>query len=102
MVRRTLMNGILVGRHSTWQSRWDRTEVPADLFQVTQEAGRTGHVDWAPPMLDVTAGRETIGAAVTAALRGEDVRGAAEAAARRMTEILAATEAAPGGRPRSP
>jgi multiple sugar transport system substrate-binding protein len=102
MVRRALMNGILVGRHSTWQSRWDRTEVPADLVQITQEAGRTGHVDWAPPMLDVTAGRETIGAAVTAALRGEDVRRAAEAAARRMTEILAATEAAPGARPRTP
>lgn len=92
MVRRLLMNGILVGRDSTWQSRWDRTEVPPDLAQITQEAGRMGRVQWAPPMVDVTSGREAVGTAVTAALRGEDVRRASGAAARRLEEILAATE----------
>jgi multiple sugar transport system substrate-binding protein len=101
MVRRALMNGILVGRHSTWQSRWDRTEVPVDLVQITQEAGRIGNPHWAPPMVAVTPAREAVGAAVAAALRGEDFRAAAQLAERQLAAIQAAEAAGPRG-PRTP
>ena len=50
MVRRALMHGVLVGRESTWQDRVARSEVPADLAQSFQEAGRIGITAWAPPV----------------------------------------------------
>jgi multiple sugar transport system substrate-binding protein len=92
MVRKTLMHGVLVARHSTWQDTVARSEVPADLAQSLQEAGRNGIPAWAPPMVAITSGREAVGEAITAAVRGENIRVAANAATRRMNEILASTE----------
>jgi multiple sugar transport system substrate-binding protein len=92
IVRKALMHGVLVARHSTWQDSVARSEVPEDLAHSLQEAGRTGISAWAPPMVAVTSGREAVGQAITAAVRGEDVRGAASTGARRLREILAATE----------
>jgi multiple sugar transport system substrate-binding protein len=102
MVRRALANEILVGRQSLWRDRWARTEIPPDLARSFQEAARVGHPQWAPPMVAVTSAREAVGAAVTAALKGEDVRAAADAAARRLEEILAATERPPSGASQTP
>jgi multiple sugar transport system substrate-binding protein len=92
MARKALMHGVLVARHSTWQDTVARSEVPADLALSLQEAGRTGIPAWAPPMVAITSGREAVGQAITAAVRGENIRVAANAATRRLTEILAATE----------
>jgi len=92
MVRKALMHGVLVARESTWQDKVARSEVPSDLAQSLQEAGRIGITAWAPPMVAVTSGREAVGQAISAAVRGEDIRAAANAAARRLAEILAATE----------
>lgn len=94
IVRRALMNGILVGRESTWQDRMARSEVPPDLAQSFQEAGRIGITAWAPPVAAVTSAREAVGLAITAAVKGEDIRAAAKAAALRLREIRAQTEGA--------
>jgi multiple sugar transport system substrate-binding protein len=93
MVQRALIKGVLVGRESTWKDRslYDG-EIPDDLVHSFLEAGRIGTPDWAPPMVAVTAAREAVGKAITAAIRGEDVRAAADAAARRLREILLTTE----------
>ena len=92
MVRKALMHGVLVARESTWQDKVARADVPADLALSLQEAGRIGTPAWAPPMVAVTSGREAVGQAIGAAVRGEDIRAAASAAARRLAEIMAATE----------
>ncbi|OGB94536.1 MAG: hypothetical protein A2Z31_05205 [candidate division NC10 bacterium RBG_16_65_8] len=81
-----------MARHSAWQDKVARSEVPADLAESLQEAGRTGITAWAPPMVAVTSGREAVGHAITAAVRGEDIRVAANAATRRLKDVLAATE----------
>ncbi len=93
MVRRALVKGVLVARESAWKDRslYDGV-IPSDLAQSLQEAGRIGTPLWAPPMLAVTSGREAVGQAVQAAIRGEDIHAAAEAAAARLTEILNTTE----------
>ncbi|HTU02230.1 MAG TPA: extracellular solute-binding protein [Candidatus Sulfotelmatobacter sp.] len=98
MSRRALQKGVLVGRQSTWRDPALDPPVPADLAQSFQQAGRIGNPVWAPPMVAVTAGRETIGKAVEAAFKGEDVRAAAQAAQQRMAEIQAATEPASSAR----
>jgi multiple sugar transport system substrate-binding protein len=92
MTRKALMHGVLVARHSTWQDKVARSEVPEDLAASLQEAGKHGNPHWAPPMVAITSGRETVGQAITAAVRGENVRVAANAASRRLTEIVATTE----------
>ncbi len=93
MVRRALAKGVLVARESAWKDRslYDG-RIPSDLGQSFQEAARIGTPLWAPPMSAVTSGREAIGQAIQAAIRGEDIRAAAEAAAARLTEILNTTE----------
>lgn len=93
MVRKALMHGVLVARESAWQDRVARSEVPADLAESLQQAGRTGRVDWLPPLVAVTSAREVIGRAITAALQGGDVRAAAERANRELEEIILKTEA---------
>lgn len=92
ITRKALMHGVLVARHATWQDKVARSEVPVDLAESLQEAGKRGIPEWAPPMVAITSGREAVGQALTAAVRGENVRVAANAASRRLTEILAATE----------
>jgi multiple sugar transport system substrate-binding protein len=92
MTRKALMHGVLVARHSTWQDKIARSEVPADLAESLQDAGKRGIPEWAPPMVAITSGREAVGQAITAAVRGENVRVAANAASRRLTEILSTTE----------
>lgn len=102
MVQRALIKGVLVARESTWKDRslYDG-EIPEDLAQSFLVAGRIGTPDWAPPMVAVTAAREAVGKAITAAIRGEDVRAAADAAARRLREILLTTEGLEAGSPRT-
>lgn len=92
IVRKALMHGVLVARESTWKDRTARSEVPPDLAEGLQQAGRTGVIDWLPPMVAVTSAREVIGQVITSAILGQDVRAAAAAAEHRLTEILAATE----------
>ena len=92
IVRKALMHGVLVARESTWKDRTARSEVPPDLAEGLQQAGRTGVIEWLPPMVAVTSAREVIGQVITSAILGQDVRAAADAAERRLTEILAATE----------
>jgi multiple sugar transport system substrate-binding protein len=92
IVRKALMHGVLVARESTWKDRIARSEVPPDLAEGLQQAGRTGVTDWLPPMVAVTSAREVIGQVITSAILGQDVRAAAVVAERRLTEILAATE----------
>lgn len=92
IVRKALMHGVLVARESTWKDRIARSEVPPDLAEGLQQAGRTGVIEWLPPMVAVTSAREVIGQVITAAILGQDVRAAAAVAERRLTEILAATE----------
>jgi len=99
MVQRALIKGVLVGRESTWRDKslYDG-EIPSDLAQSFQEAGRTGTPHWAPPLVSVAAAREALGKAITAAIRGENVKAAADVAARQLTELLLTTE---GVEPRS-
>ncbi|MBP2672306.1 MAG: putative sugar transporter, periplasmic component [candidate division NC10 bacterium] len=92
MVRKALMHGVLVARHSTWQDRIARSEVPEDLAQSLQDAGRTGVPAWAPPVVAITSGREIVGRVLTAAVKGEDVRGAATTGARSLRDLMATTE----------
>lgn len=94
MVKEVLQRGVLVGRESAWRDKDANWKVPADLAQTFQEAGRIGGVEWAPPMIAVTSARETVGDAITAAIRGNDVHAAATTAAKRLTEILNTTEGA--------
>lgn len=92
MARRALVGDVLVARESAWRDRSAWKEIPPDLAVSFQEACRIGNPDWAPPVVAVTAAREAVGQAVTAAIRGEDFRAAADAAASRLTEILDTTE----------
>jgi multiple sugar transport system substrate-binding protein len=94
IVDKALMHGILVGRETTWRAWGARSEVPPDLAQSFQEAGRIGITAWAPPVAAVTSAREAVGLAITAAVKGEDIRGATKAAALRLREIRAQTEGA--------
>jgi multiple sugar transport system substrate-binding protein len=94
MVKRAFQRRILVARESVWRTTTPEKPLPEGLAQAFQEAGRIGVTDYAPPMVAVTAGREAVGKALEAAIRGEDIRGAAEAANRRMQEILRVTEPA--------
>jgi multiple sugar transport system substrate-binding protein len=92
MVRKSLMHGVLVARESAWQDRAARSEVPADLAESLQQAGRTGRTDWLPPLAAVTSAREVIGRVITSALEGGNIREAAERANRELEEIMAKTE----------
>jgi multiple sugar transport system substrate-binding protein len=96
MVRKALMHGVLVARESTWQDRVARSEVPPELAESLQQAGKAGVTDWLPPMIAVTSAREAVGKAVSSAVRGEDIPAAADAAAKQLREILVRTE---GGKP---
>ncbi|HSB70926.1 MAG TPA: sugar ABC transporter substrate-binding protein [Candidatus Methylomirabilis sp.] len=96
MVKQVLQRGVLVGRESAWRDGSVSLKVPADLAQSFREAGRIGVVEWAPPMVAVTSAREAVGAAINAAVRGEDIRAAATAASLRLTEIWNMTEVKAG------
>jgi multiple sugar transport system substrate-binding protein len=96
MARKALMHGVLVARESTWQDRMARSEVPADLAESLQQAGRTGRIDWLPPLVAVTSAREVVGKVITVALQGGNIREAAERADRELEEIMAKTEIASG------
>jgi multiple sugar transport system substrate-binding protein len=95
MARRALQKGVLVARESAWRDTSMPRPVPTDLAEAFQEAGRTGGIQWAPPMVAVTAARQAVGELLEAAIRGETVRPAAESANRRLQEILRKTEPAP-------
>jgi multiple sugar transport system substrate-binding protein len=92
MVRKALMHGVLVARESTWKDRVARGEVPSDLAESLQQAGRTGRVDWLPPLVAVTSAREVVGRVITAALQGGNIREAADHANRELEEIISKTE----------
>jgi hypothetical protein len=92
MARRALVGGVLVARGSAWRDRSALEGVPPDLAEALQEACRVGTPNWAPPLVAVTAAREAVGIAISAAIRGEDIRAAADAAAFRLTDILNTTE----------
>jgi len=92
MVRKALMHGVLVARESTWQDRVARSEVPPDLAESLQQAGRTGRVDWLPPLVAVTSAREVVGRVITAALQGANIREAADRANLELEEIISKTE----------
>jgi multiple sugar transport system substrate-binding protein len=94
MARKALMHGVLVARESTWRDRMARSEVPADLAESLQQAGRTGRIDWLPPLVAVTSAREVVGKVITVALQGGNIREAAERADRELEEIMAKTEIA--------
>jgi len=100
MVRKALMHGVLVARESTWKDRVARSEIPADLAESLQQAGRTGRVDWLPPLVAVTSAREVVGRVITAALQGGNIREAADRANRELEDIIAKTERAQGAAPR--
>jgi multiple sugar transport system substrate-binding protein len=101
MVKEALRRGVLVGRKSAWQDPDANWEVPSDLAQSLQEAGRIGVVEYAPPMVAITAARIALGKAITAAIRGEGIRAAADTAAAELTDILRQTggQAASTSRP---
>jgi multiple sugar transport system substrate-binding protein len=92
MVRKALMHGVLVGRESAWKDRVARGEVPSDLAESLQQAGRTGRVDWLPPLVAVTSAREVVGRVITAALQGGNIREAADRANLELEEIISKTE----------
>ena len=92
MVRRALVGDILVARRSAWKDKYYWDGMPPDLVESFQEAARIGVPDWAPPVVAVAAARETVGKAITAAIRGEDFRAAADTAAQRLREIIKTTE----------
>jgi len=92
MVRLALVKDVLVGRRSAWKDRYNWEGMPPDLVQSFQEAARIGVPDWAPPLVAVSAARETLGLVIAAAIRGEDFRAAADVAALRLAEILRTTE----------
>lgn len=94
MVRKALMHGVLVARESTWKDRVARGEVPPDLGESLQQAGRTGRVDWLPPLVAVTSAREVVGRVITAALQGANIREAADRANRELEDIISKTEGA--------
>lgn len=100
MVRKALMHGVLVARESTWRDRVARGEVPSDLAESLQQAGRTGRVDWLPPLVAVTSAREVVGRVITTALEGGNIREAADSANRQLEDIIAKTERAQGAAPR--
>jgi len=92
MVRKALLHGVLVARESTWQDRVARSEVPPDLAESLQQAGRTGRTDWLPPLVAVTSAREVVGRVITAALQGANIREAADLANRELEDIISKTE----------
>lgn len=92
MVRLALQNDVLVGRRSAWQDKYNWDGIPEGLVQSFQEAARIGAPGWAPPLVAVTAAREVVGQAITAAIRGEDFRRAADVAAQHLADILRTTE----------
>lgn len=92
MVRKALMHGVLVARESTWKDRAARSEVPSDLAETLQQAGRTGRTDWLPPLVAVTSAREVVGRVITAALQGGNIREAADGANQELEEIMSKTE----------
>ena len=92
MVRKALMHGVLVARESAWKDRVARAEVPSDLAESLQQAGRTGRVDWLPPLVAVTSAREVVGRVITAALQGGNIREAADRANLELEEIMSKTE----------
>jgi multiple sugar transport system substrate-binding protein len=100
MVRKALMHGVLVARESTWKDRVARSEVPSDLAESLQQAGRTGRIDWLPPLVAVTSAREVVGRAITAALQGGNIREAADRANRELEEIISKTERPSAAPPR--
>jgi multiple sugar transport system substrate-binding protein len=100
MVRKALMHGVLVARESTWKDRVARSEVPSDLAESLQQAGRTGRIDWLPPLVAVTSAREVVGRAITAALQGGNIREAADRANRELEEIISTTERPAAAAPR--
>ncbi len=88
MVKEALRRGVLVGRKSAWKDPDANWEVPPDLAQAFQEAGRIGVVEYAPPVVAVTAARMAVGKAITAAIRGEGIQAAAQDAAAQLTAII--------------
>jgi multiple sugar transport system substrate-binding protein len=91
-VQQALARGVLIARTSVWQDKSIPTKIPSDLAASFQEAGQIGHPTWAPPFVMVTAAREAVGQAISAALNGENIRVAAAVAARRLRELIQQTE----------
>ncbi len=92
MVRKALVHGVLVARASTWRDQDARSEIPPDLADTLQEAGRTGVIAWAPPVVAVTSARAAVGQAITTALQGGNIPDAANRANRELEDIMAKTE----------
>jgi multiple sugar transport system substrate-binding protein len=93
MVHKALMHGVLVARESAWQDKMAREEVPADLAQTYQLAGKTGFPVWAPPIIDVTEAREALGKLITTTLQGGNIRTAADEAQLRFQQLIAHSRA---------
>ena len=93
MVRKGLMHGVLVARQSAWQDKTAREEVPADLGQTYQLAGRTGFPIWAPPITDVASAREALGTLITVVLQGGNIRAAADETQLRFQQLIAHSRA---------
>jgi multiple sugar transport system substrate-binding protein len=91
-VQQALTKGVLVPRSSVWRNKSIPAKLPADLAASFQEAGEIGHPTWAPPLMAVTAAREAVGSAISAALKGENIKIAAAAANKRLREIIIQTE----------
>jgi multiple sugar transport system substrate-binding protein len=102
MMRKGLMHGVLVPRESAWQDKTAREEVPSDLAQAFQTAGRTGFPVWAPPISEVAAAREALGNVITVALQGGDIRSAAAQAEQRFKQLIAYSRAQSGTRRPTP
>lgn len=100
MVRKALMHGVLVPRESAWKDRTASSEVPADLAESLQQAGRTGRTDWLPPLVAVTSAREIVGRVITSALQNGNVREAADRATGELQEVISKTERPSGAVPR--
>jgi multiple sugar transport system substrate-binding protein len=83
--------GVLVPRASAWRME-KSSGIPPDLAAAFLDAGNRGNPAFVPPLVAVTAAREAVGAAITAALTGGDLRRAATEAAARLREIIRQTE----------
>ncbi|HTX51783.1 MAG TPA: sugar ABC transporter substrate-binding protein [Candidatus Baltobacteraceae bacterium] len=89
MVHKALMHGVLVARESAWQDKMAREEVPADLAQTYQLAGKAGFPVWAPPIIEVTEAREALGKLITTTLQGGNIRAAADETQLRFQQLIA-------------
>ena len=84
-----LLKGIPAARNSAWNSPiFKASETSPEWTRASLESYRRASTRWNPPVVDVNEGREIAGAAIVAAILGNEIYPAAQQASHRLNRLI--------------